>query len=52
MLICGFQRLVADGLAWVTFFFFFFLWFKGSVIRGGHRWWSSTWEASLTFLLA
>ena len=45
----GRQQLSADlwvsaagGLAWVTFpfFFFFFLWVVGSVIRGGHKWWS------------
>ena len=47
--------LVADGLVRVTFFFFFFfcvLWVMGSMIRCGHRWWSSAWEASLASLLA
>ena len=33
--------LAAGGLAWVAFFFFLlFLWFVGSVIKGGHGWWS------------
>ena len=36
-------------------FFFFFacgLWVVGSVIKGGHGWWSLAWEVSLAFLLA
>ena len=33
-------------------FFFFFFGFVGSMIRGEHGWWSSTWEASLASLLA
>ena len=38
----------------LLFFFFFFcvLWVMGSMIRCGHRWWSSAWEASLASLLA
>ena len=46
----------AGGFAWVTSFFFFFffggLWVVGSVIRDGHKWWSSAWEALLASLLA
>ena len=49
MLICGFWRLVADGLAWVTFFFSPF--FMGSMIRGGRGWWSSAWKGPLASLL-
>ena len=42
------------GLRGSPFFFFFFcgLWVVGSVIRGGHKWWSPAWEASLVSLLA
>ena len=32
--------------------FFFGLWIMGSVIRGGHGWWSSAWEAFWVSLLA
>ena len=37
-----------------SFFLFLFFGFVGvgCVIRGGHRWWSSAWEASLASLLA
>ena len=40
-----------------SFFFFFFflssgLWVVGSVIKGGHGWWSPVWEASWASLLA
>ena len=67
MLICGFQRLMGQSQRWwvevvdgsqrgslLLFFFFSFFWFMGagSVIRGGHRWCSPTWEASLASLLA
>ena len=54
------QRQVTDLWVWrlvglhgstsSSFFFFFFfcgLWVVGSVIRGGHGWWSPAWEASL-----
>ena len=43
----------AGGLAMVFFFFFFFGFVGvGFVIKGGHRWWSPAWEASLVSLLA
>ena len=42
---------VADGSRWVFFFFFGFV-SVGSVIRGGHGWWSPAWVASLASLLA
>ena len=34
------------------FFFLLFLWFVGSVIKGGHGWWSSASKGSLASLLA
>ena len=46
------------GLGWwlmacvVFFFFFLVLWGVGSVVRGGHGWWSPAWEASLASLMA
>ena len=64
VLVCGFRRLVGqprwwwvdvvDGSRRGSLFFFFFggLWVVGSVIRGGHGWWSPVWEASLASLLA
>ena len=39
------------GLAGSFFFFFGFM-SVGSVIRGGHGWWSPAWVASLASLLA
>ena len=53
--------LVDFGSWWLMgclLFSFFFFWFLfgfvgvGSVIRGGHGWWSPAWEASLASLLA
>ena len=67
VLVYGFWRLVGQSRrSWVNvvdgsqrgpffFFFFFFprgLWVVGSMIRGGHGWWSPVWEASLASLLA
>ena len=47
----------AGGLTMGFSLFFFFLgggafMGVGSVIRGGHGWWSPVWEASLASLLA
>ena len=67
VLVCGFWRLVGQSRRWwvdvadgsrcgsLFFFFFFFpssLWVVGSVIRGGHGWWSPALVASLASLLA
>ena len=58
VLVCGFRRLVGRRCRWVSlglfFFFFFFFGFvsMGSVIKGGHGWWSPAWVASLASLLA
>ena len=68
VLVCGFRWLVDQSWRWwvdvadgsrrgsllLLLFFFFFGSFVGCrfVIRGGHRWWSSVWEASLASLLA